>query len=417
MRQSVAPAEVAGLRMSERIVCQGCGQRFNLPDGYRRNKIQCPECGVITAVNLAGGKAPSGGSKVRDDDTPFDIKAGPSQGTIHPSRPPKAPEPEPDIAAIPDAPPTREPETPPAKPAVWTCEHCGEWQPKKPTGRKAVCPVCKTPVPSPVKARSQAIAAQILQSRGPRPAVPQTEWSDDPEDTKPYKVGALEHPGCPACGKPMEPEALVCLNCGHDLRVNERAHTTYDPIVRRWDAGLARPFRFLIFLGWQCFAIPPMLWGASHEGHAFYVVGGWLWLSLMAAFLTGTYDRIDLQRNSRGKVKLVKTWYFCFIPRPSLNIDLVAYETIQIGQVHDLDMSDYIVLAAGIGFGLIPGIVWYAAFMQRDTWYVALTKDHGHPDLWLYRGWSEPRAQEISSTLRKAVLPEYSWYSESAHSN
>jgi hypothetical protein len=400
--------------MSERIICQGCGQRITLPEGYRRNKIQCPECGVITAVNIAGRK-PSGPLNESATDTAFDIKAGPSQGSVHPSRP--LPPAEPDIASIPDAAPSRKPEPKqtdpePARtdPGKWTCPHCGEWQLQKPRGKKAQCPVCKTPVAPPVKARSEAITAQALASRGPRQAVPQTEWSDDPEDSKPYKVDALEHPGCPSCGKPMEPQALLCLHCGHDLRVGEKAHTTYDTITRRWDAGLAKPYRLLIFAGWQCVAVPPMVWGAAHEGHFFYVVGGWLWLSLMAAFLTGTYDRIDLQRNARGRVKLAKTWYFCFIPRQATNIDLVQYEGIQIGQVHDLDFSDYIVLMAGIGFGLIPGIVWYIAFMQRDTWYVALTKDHGHPDMWLYRGWSEPRAQEISNTLRKAVLPEYSWY-------
>lgn len=394
--------------MSERIICQGCGQRIGVPDDYRRNKIQCPECGVITAVDLAGRAPGTSGKGPRPDDTPFDTRGGPSQATaILPPRP----EPEPDIASLPDVPTrARREEVQTAAPTIWTCSHCGEWQPRKPGGKKPRCPVCKTLVPVPAKVRPAAVTGELTKTRGPRVAVPQTEWSDDPEDSKPYRVGTLEHPACPACGKPMEPQAIVCLLCGHDLRVGEKAKTTYDPIVRRWDAGLARHLRFLVFAGWQCVAVPPMLWGAAHEGHAFYVVGGWLWLSVMAAFLTGTYDRVDLQRNARGKVRLTKTWYFCFIPRQSTEISLVQYEGILTGQVHDLDFSDYIVLIAGIGFFFVPGIVWYFAIMQRDTWYVALTKDHGHPDLWLYRGWSEARTKEIASTLRTAVLPEYSWY-------
>ena len=153
-----------------------------------------------------------------------------------------------------------------------------------------------------------------------------------------------------------------------------------------------------------------MIWGATQEGHAFYVIGGWVWLSVMCAFLCGTYNRIDLNRNARGKVRLVRTWYFCFIPAPAETVDLLQYEGIEIGQVHELDFTDYVVLVAGIGFFLLPGIIWYLAIMQRDTWFVALTKDHGHPELWLYRGWSERRAKEMANTLRTAALPEYSWY-------
>jgi hypothetical protein len=406
--------------MSERVVCQGCGQRIAVPDDYRRNKMQCPECGVITPVELANRKSTT--KKQRSEDTPFDTAGAPSVGNA--LAPPPKPAPEPDIAAIPDITrtptrpkPSRATTTPAKQPVeaitespVWTCSFCGEWQTHAPRGKRACCPVCKTPIPKPAKTPTTAITAQLMQARASRVAVPQTDWSDDPEDSKPYRVNGHEQPACPGCGKPMEPQAILCLHCGLDLRAGAKKKTIYDPIVRRWDAGLARPFRFLAFAAWQCFAIPPMVWGATHEGHAAYAVGMWLWLSAMVAFLCGTYDRIDLERNARGKVRLVKTWYFCFFPRRPQTVDLVQYEGIETGQVRELGITDYVVLVSLVGFFLIPGVIWYIAFMQRDTWYVALTKDHGHPDLWLYRGWSELRAKQIASTLRTAVLPEYSWY-------
>src|SRR5262245_18550870 len=40
--------------MSE-VICQGCGQAFDVPEGYARNKIQCPGCGVICPVPAGGG--------------------------------------------------------------------------------------------------------------------------------------------------------------------------------------------------------------------------------------------------------------------------------------------------------------------------------------------------------------------------
>ncbi len=389
--------------MSERTICHGCGQRIELPEGYRRNKIQCPECGVITPVDPAGRKA------VPADDTPFDTRGGPSQGNLLPHR--AVPEPEPDIASLPDTPPAREPAVPPAEPSVWTCQHCGEWQLRKPQGRKARCPVCKTPVPAePRPVRADAVAVAPLAKGGPRPAVQQHEWSDNPDDSKPYRVDATEPLACKGCGKPMEPEAILCVHCGLDIRSGVKQRTVYDPIKKRWDAGLALPLRLVCFAGWQCLALPPTVWGAAHEGHAFYAIGIWIWLSLMAAFLCGTYDRIDLERNARGKVKLVKTWHLCFVPCPPVDINLAEYEGIVTGQVMDRDFSDYVVLLSLTGFGLLPGLVWYFGFMQRETWFVALTKDHGHPEMSIYRGWSDHRAKQIASTLRTAALPAYPWY-------
>jgi hypothetical protein len=209
----------------------------------------------------------------------------------------------------------------------------------------------------------------------------------------------------------MEPEAVVCVNCGLDLRAGVKAKTTYDVISRRWDAGLERPLRLGIFAGWQCVAIPPLLWGIAQDGgHAPYAIVIWLWFSFLAAFLAGTYNRLDLHRSARGRVRLVKTWYFCFYPCEPEVIDFVRYEGILTGQTHELGFSEYLVFAAGIFFFIIPGIVWYFAIMQRDTWYVALTTDHGRADMWLYRGWSEDRAKQIAGTIRTAVLPEYAWY-------
>src|SRR5262245_35811118 len=44
--------------MSATVICQGCGQAFDVPEGYARNKIQCPGCGVICPVPAGSGSAP-----------------------------------------------------------------------------------------------------------------------------------------------------------------------------------------------------------------------------------------------------------------------------------------------------------------------------------------------------------------------
>ena len=206
--------------MSDRIICQGCGQRIELPADYRRNKIQCPECGVITPVNLAEQKGARAGAANNAVDTPFDTVGAPSAGNALaplPSAPVLAPQPK--VAARPEAPRPRPPEPPPPQPTKWICQNCGEWQLRQPHGKKPKCPVCKAPVPVAEKPRAKGKTEAVTKAAGPRTAVPQTDWSDNPEDSKPYRVDAAAQPACPGCGKLMEPEAIVCIHCGHDLRV------------------------------------------------------------------------------------------------------------------------------------------------------------------------------------------------------
>jgi len=38
------------LPMSLQILCDGCGKQFNIADDYSRNKIQCPDCGVMCEI-------------------------------------------------------------------------------------------------------------------------------------------------------------------------------------------------------------------------------------------------------------------------------------------------------------------------------------------------------------------------------
>ncbi|MGH9677604.1 MAG: hypothetical protein ACRD36_10925, partial [Candidatus Acidiferrum sp.] len=289
-------------------------------------------------------------------------------------------------------------------PGVWTCAFCGEWQPSRPRGKKAKCPVCKTPLADPPT--SAAVAKAVLIAR---PAIAQKNFSEH-DDGKPYRVDVDDVLLCPGCQKQIGKGDVVCLQCGFDLRTGKKTGTVYQEMRRRWDAGLPIRQRWLIFAGLQCVAIPPMLWGMAQEGHAFYAILCWLWLSAMAAFIIGTFDRIDLVRNSRGKVKIDKTWHICFFPWTPVRLEPGEYEGMITGQVDDVDFSDYVMMAAGFGFFIVPGIMWYLFTMRRATFYIAFVRDHGHAELILYRGWSEPRMREMASTLRTAIVPEYSWY-------
>ena len=54
---------------------------------------------------------------------------------------------------------------------------------------------------------------------------------------------------------------------------------------------------------------------------------------------------------------------------------------------------------------LIPGVLWWYFFIHRDTFFVALVKDHGHPDLYLYRGWDEERMHDLHKIVKGVAFP------------
>jgi hypothetical protein len=394
--------------MSATVICHGCGQGVEVPDGYRRNKIQCPECGVICPIPAAA-QARTGTSRRDAPEPTFDeIDAPASQpGRLVPDPAPPEPEPPPAprAARAPGRPPTPAPR---AEERVWTCDHCGERLPRRPRGRDARCPVCGTAVARPTRSQVVKPSAPVV----PLPAAdePELDWSHE-DDGKPYNVGDRGTPPCPNCKKPLpSADAAVCVRCGFDRRTGRKVEQTFRPISKSWDAGLPLKKRLLCFGVWQAFAIPGTLWGGMHEGHGPYAVLIWLVLSAMAAFLAGTFVHLDLTRDTRGRVFVVKTWRFGFVPWTPQKIDLRDYEGIVTGQTRDVGATDWFVFGTLFLFGILPGLIWLLVVMQKDTFYVALTRDHGHPVMPLYQGWSEAVMHEIEEAVRDAAAPVLSWY-------
>jgi hypothetical protein len=171
-------------------------------------------------------------------------------------------------------------------------------------------------------------------------------------------------------------------------------------------------FRWTCFFAFHAAALPAALWGGSHEGHFFYAMFIWLWSVAMSAFLLGTFVRLQVRRDRRGRVELVKTWRFAFYPVAPEKIDLATYEGLVNGQLVDRDFSDYVVLIALSFFGGVPGLFWYIFAMQRATFFVALTRDHGTPIVTLYRGWSHQQMKDVDATVRAAAVSAYPWYSD-----
>ena len=68
--------------MSASVICHGCGQPVPVAEGYRRNKIQCPACGVICPVpaGAAAAKKAAPAPARPSFESPFEHAPGPGAG-------------------------------------------------------------------------------------------------------------------------------------------------------------------------------------------------------------------------------------------------------------------------------------------------------------------------------------------------
>ncbi len=414
--------------MGAAVVCHGCGQPVEVPEDYRRNKIQCPACGVICPVTAPAAKKGAAAAPPRRaaapsyeepnwfaDEPPAAAPAaepGPprQRGNDRETPPPEpqrspmdqqgydfaAPPAEPERVAEEAPPPPRKKKKAPAALLV-PCRRCGRM-----IRRQRECPDCD--------------AAEVLpKPAGDGPVVPLLEIPDtDPEDDEwgnsdPYAVAGGDVKLCPACQKELAPGAALCVACGYHLHERKRVAQTYAPIQRSWETDYTLAQRLTVFgilLG------VTLVGGASATaaGAGAGVFAGSVFLfCLMGSFLLGTYARLEVERTSKGKVRLTKMWRACFIPLPAHPIDWRSHESIVTGQAREVDFWEWLVLTFLLIGGIIPGIIWWYFTMHKVRFHAALATDHGYPSVYLFEGWSEAQMQDIAHTVADAThLPLHS---------
>jgi hypothetical protein len=329
--------------MSQAIFCHGCGQPLEVPEDYPRAKMRCPQCGVI--CNLPPPEARG--------------------------RKPKSEEAEPKPAAPPRSkPPQRKPEKP--RPAA-------------------------TPRPAPPdKSRepSRAVTAS------PPPARPRQ--ADDDDDGQPYEVTGGPERLCPECGKLLEDGAVLCVRCGLNTATGEKKTQTFQPLQRHWVTGWGFQARLIAFIVGEVVAFVSGTAAILLGADPCTFVTTFLMFSAMLGFLVGTWETLDLERNTKGRVRLTKTFRLYFFPASVKKINLGEYEGVITGKSHEVTFLDWIMLFILCGFALIPGIIFFYLAFFKHSFYVALVRDHGNPEVTLYRGGNEAQMRDIEHTVRDA---------------
>jgi len=351
--------------MSLTVICQSCGQRLDVGEEMARRKVRCPQCGVMCPVPESAGKGKS--------------KAKPARAA---SQHPESPAPEADeddiarqLLDMPD-----EPSAPPPPKREPT---------RKPRLQSGPPPKPDAPAPEP--------------EPPPPPAPSRPTWDDDEDDGKPYLVEGGVDRKCPKCCRVVAADAVVCVDCGINLETGKKVGKTYEPIKRSWESGLPYVVRLKYFISFSVIALLLSITGAILKENLFVFLAPWIVFNGMLAFLLGTGFRLDFERDSKGRFDLKRTMYVCFILQKPEEVNLAEYLELVHGRAVDSGCLEWMVFILLLPAGLIVSALWWWYVIRPVKCYVALAKDHGFPEVMLYRGTDEARMREIGQTLGSAA--------------
>jgi hypothetical protein len=212
---------------------------------------------------------------------------------------------------------------------------------------------------------------------------------------------------CPECHKPVAEATSVCVACGFNIATGQKTERTFQPLSRQWEWGWPLHNRLTLYFVLQAvngtatlsgvlvgFPLDSMLWAA-------------VTFAALQAFLLGTYNRIGLERTSKGQVRLTSTWRWCFIERPPRRIKWSACEAIRLGRSWRPTLIDWWMGVVLLFHFVVPGIIWYWCVIRPDRTYVALLKDHGCTDELLYTGLNEAHARDMAETIHDVTGLRY----------
>jgi hypothetical protein len=132
---------------------------------------------------------------------------------------------------------------------------------------------------------------------------------------------------------------------------------------------------------------------------------GWVMMSLLQAFVLGTYDRVTLTRTAKGKVTITKVWRVCFVPLPERVIRWREHEGVVVRQ-SDVGLVEWLILAILLP-GILTAFLWWWFAIRPGRVMVALTQNLGDPVSILYAGTNTEQAKEIAEAVRDATNLPY----------
>ena len=196
---------------------------------------------------------------------------------------------------------------------------------------------------------------------------------------------------------------MACSACGFLLVAKKPSR---ESVAYRWEGGWPIRRRVIAFGICQALALTAVIAGIAAGLSPLTLVLPYLMYTAMTAFLFGSYNWVDLTRNNKGKLRLTQTFRICFLTRPPATLRIRDYEELAAGVEHQFDTMDWIMFLFLLLCGILPGLWWRFYVGSRNTYYLALCRDHGYPVVTLYRGWNREQMEDMAQTIGSvASLP------------
>jgi energy-converting hydrogenase Eha subunit A len=285
------------------------------------------------------------------------------------------------------------------------CNSCGQVVDAAEKEAAAICPNCRAVLPAPESRESRDAAPEDgwFAVKSSRPAAAPRVVDDDPDD-RTYDV-IIGEDGPIGVEEARAAEAHVESSADD---VPSIALTKVEPLKRHWEAHASLQTRIIVFgvyvLG---LLIIGLIMVFSNETSLLTLLITGLVVSLLSAYVLGTYDSVTLIRDYRGRVSLTKTWRCCFISLGPRKIALKGHAAIASTANVEREIFDWLLWAWLLSLGLLPGILWWIFVFSKPIHRVALTNEHGQVGEVLYQGVDEAVTTDMARTVSEVC--RYRW--------
>lgn len=221
------------------------------------------------------------------------------------------------------------------------------------------------------------------------------------DDGQPYGVlGKKPPPLCPKCNASTIENDPICPNCNFNQQTGRHVPKVYPEFDQTWESGISLRYRLIALAGCQVVNLL-LFWFINQQIEDVPVtIGGWLIVAVAQAFLLGTYDRVRIQRSTRGKVTITKVWRACFFPLPANSITWRGLEEVGVRR-DDSGLIEWVIFIFLLGDGILPGILWWYFAIRTGRFCAALMKDQGAIAHCLYAGTDADKAEAIATAVHE----------------
>jgi hypothetical protein len=213
---------------------------------------------------------------------------------------------------------------------------------------------------------------------------------------------------CPECRGDLPIDAELCVHCGIELGTKQKkAKREYVAMIKEWDANAPLDLRLkamIAFLVLNVFWTAAIIfWRDLSAGDIPGLVVFVLMNTALQAFLVGTFDRLQIKRNAKGKTEITRYWRVCFFPIAPQKVDWKVSHGTAIVATHNPGPLEWGIMLYMLGLCCLPGILFYWFVIRPERFDVVLCDLHGATDAAIHRTPNRDRADEICRTINETT--------------